>query len=112
MSDQTPLDVEAIRARLDAATPAPWKDDGDVSGIVAASGERVTEGDNSGYGCVYISDADRALIAAAPTDLRRLLDENARLNAEVDEQRWYGEQLQFSIDGCSGNHLPIEPYEG
>lgn len=34
------------------------------------------------------------------------------LERALDEQRWYGEQLQSSIDGCSGNHLPIDEYDG
>ncbi len=77
--------VGEIRARLDAATDGPWQDAGDVSGIETASGERITLGDDSGYGCVYIDDADRALIANAPADLTYLLDmaddRQARLEA-------------------------------
>ena len=45
-------------------------------------------------------------------DVPALLAEVDRLRAELDEQRWYGEQLQASVDSCSGNHLPIEEYPG
>lgn len=31
---------------------------------------------------------------------------------DLNEQRWYGEQLQMSIEGCSGNHHEIEEYPG
>lgn len=84
MPDQNPLDVEAIRARLDAATPGPWSrfgreignEDGD-SWYLGHDIEGPPEAERGQFERV----ADAELIANAPTDLRRLLDENARLNA-------------------------------
>jgi len=40
-----------------------------------------------------------------------LTDERDALQGQLDEQRWYGEQMQASLDSCSGNHLPIEDYD-
>lgn len=61
MSDQTPLDVEAIRARLDAAT--------------------VTDGRSIGA----IQNGKKELRRHAPTDLRSLLDEEKRLRTQRDQ---------------------------
>lgn len=131
------LDMEAIRARLEAATPGPWES-GDVwarAGLVfddhhnhvgtnnptkcgycftgdplilaevmdingrdmeAHLHRRVEPWDLdefvSGAGGVVVArkvagEANVELIAHAPTDLRRLLDENARLNAEFADFR-------------------------
>lgn len=101
-ADQTPLDVEAIRARLDATSPGMTVDVHDggstlratgnatdrpgfvgaVTGLVGALGGetgqlRLTFADDEDG-----QDATFALHAAA--DIRDLLDENARLNAKVD----------------------------
>jgi hypothetical protein len=76
-----------IRARLDAATPGPWKDAGRSNGIAAASGEEITRGDNSGYGCVYIDEADRSMIANAPSDIAYLLEQNALLEGQLATAR-------------------------
>lgn len=55
----------------------------------------------------------------APADLAHLLGRVEELErqlgtaeAELEEQRWHGEQLQTSIESCSGNHLEIEEYPG
>lgn len=32
----------------------------------------------------------------------------ATAQAELEQQRWYGEQLQMSIEGCSGKHADIQ----
>lgn len=82
------LDVEAIRARLDALAPIPapweaWDHEGETN-IVADAGQYVAHIGKSTWPNTPLA-AD--LIAHAPTDLRRLLDENARLNAEFADFR-------------------------
>lgn len=37
-----------------------------------------------------------------------LVSENAELRVDLDAQRMYGEQLQMSIDSCSGGHADID----
>lgn len=73
-------DLADIRARLGAATPGPWQAREDevrwerVYCIVDAEDCAV---------CADASPADAELIAHAPGDLRRLLDEVARLRIEA-----------------------------
>lgn len=84
MSENTPeLDVEAIRARLDALAPIPapweaWEHEGETN-IGADAGQYVA---HIGKSTWPNTPPAAELIAHAPTDLRRLLDENARLNTE------------------------------
>ncbi|THV25986.1 hypothetical protein [Glycomyces paridis] len=91
-----------IRARLDAATPGPWQDAGDVSGIETASGERITIGDDSGYGCVYIDDGDRDLLANAPADLTYLLDVAEDCEARLAAKQHLVDSLQGRLDTAEG----------
>jgi DNA-binding transcriptional MerR regulator len=49
---------------------------------------------------------------AAEARVEELERQLAKALAELEEQRWYGEQLQTSVDSCSGNHLEIEEYPG
>lgn len=88
MPDQNPLDVEAIRARLDAAT--------------------ATDGRSIGA----IQNGKKELRRHAPTDLRRLLDENARLNAdrnsllaELNERRVRASMLHRLLKGTIHSDL-------
>ena len=94
--------VAAIRARLAAATPGPWKWFGRGHNRAWALGHRsgrgsaVLDGDLNGDGdaCVgFNRRADATLIANAPADLAWLLEENARLTAELeswdDHSCWY-----------------------
>lgn len=74
--DATPLDLDAIQARCEAATPGPWQLDGPwwwndrkCSGMVSAGGAR---------DAVVISphgqnDANERFIAAARTDVPALV---------------------------------------
>ena len=83
---------QEIQARLDAATPGPWRqarfERDSASPCVEAkrdTGEyplfiNVTLSDDGAEG---LNDAD--LIANAPDDLRYLLAENARLREQVEE---------------------------
>ena len=78
----TPLDLDAIQARADAATPGPWFAHEDWPGRVFAESEfnahvaRVT-GSNP--------EPNERFIAAARTDVPALLAEVRRLRAERDE---------------------------
>lgn len=106
MSDQTPLDVEAIRARLDATSPGMTVDvrDGGSTlratanttnrpGFVGAIGDLVetfTGGSVGPVTATFVDDEDgqdATFALNAANDIRDLLDENARLNAENDDMR-------------------------
>jgi hypothetical protein len=83
--------LDAIRARLDAATPGPWE---------AVTPKRYAAVRSEKAGCYVYTQGkipaethpdtvarqqrDAHLIANAPTDLRALLDEVERLTAERD----------------------------
>lgn len=94
--------IDAIRARLAAATPGPWEADascschdcwGDDTGRLPG---RPAECPNAqimgidgvvtevGYGSISVTAADAYLIANAPADLAYLLDEVQRLRAQLD----------------------------
>ena len=86
-------EVEAIEARLRAATPAPWRDghDGpnDPSFVDDSDGEPVAEVYG---GCLCRKNAE--FIAHAPEDVGRLLAEVKRLRGEVERLR------DVLLDGC------------
>ena len=80
------INLDEIEARLDAATPGPWRR-GDYSS------EPVLSGIWSDNGLVLVartcfapaSDTNADLIANAPTDMRAMLDEVTRLRGlELD----------------------------
>lgn len=100
MSDSLPpmtdTDLAAIEARLAAATPGPWEMYDSNEGTeyfpmwsVANDDYHNPREDGTAFGvsieCGEKADAD--LIANAPTDLRRLLDEVKRLNREFADFR-------------------------
>lgn len=95
MSDSLPPITDetlaAIEARLDAATPGPWhKDDGEFGCVTIGDyGWTTPPGVNAPEYDVDSPQghADAELIAHAPTDLRRLLDEVQRLRAEASGYR-------------------------
>ena len=75
-----PHTIEAIRARLEAATPGPWSIYGRKTDRGRLNiGQKALGGDHVAAVHSEYVEADAALIAAAPTDLRLLLDENERL---------------------------------
>lgn len=81
----TPEALEAIRARLAAATPGPWTlpyHDGALAGPHGAS---LLGLDVDGMAIVW-ARADAELIAHAPADIAALLAEVERLRAEVAER--------------------------
>lgn len=76
----TTQEIEAIRRRLEAATPGPWR-----YATIVTQDERYATGPQHEGGVGAPSEiknkahADALLIAHAPTDLRALLDEVERL---------------------------------
>jgi hypothetical protein len=92
----TPADIAAIRARLAAATPGPWRvhSRGDVALIDPRQWPAWAVADDPDGGeddferlVAEATAADADLIAHAPTDLAALLDEVERLRAQVDDYR-------------------------
>lgn len=78
------LDISAIRARLEAATPGPWKfiaDRYNPGSIILSHWES--------DGAPLIPDDDIPFIANAPTDVKALLDEVTSLEAKVKELEEY-----------------------
>lgn len=78
----TPKEECAIRQRLADATPGPWYVDESLRGVEARSSEV--------GGIEIVSWTSRhcaVLIAHAPTDIARLLDEVERLRAIVEPAR-------------------------
>jgi hypothetical protein len=53
-----------------------------------------------------------AKIAELNARVGELEGQLAKAERDLEEQRWYGEQLQTALDSCSGNHLEIEEYPG
>ena len=90
--------LDAIRARLDAATPGPWRLESPFPAIYIAAGERdyiaelMGPWDDARWEQRWKVDAE--LIAHAPTDLRALLDEVEALQAEVRKQV-FGSKVVF-----------------
>jgi hypothetical protein len=80
--------VKEIKERLEAASKGEWEwsrdDGGDFNGLMGEDG-CLLEGLSGGR--VSVSEDDAALIAHAPADLKWLLEENARLEAEVSHLR-------------------------
>lgn len=119
MPDQNPLDVEAIRARLDATSPG-MRVDVHVGGstlratadtknphrIVTGISDLVstfTGGDVGPVTATFVDDEDgqdATFALNAANDIRSLLDENARLNAENDDMR---KRVAFAAAVISGD---------
>ena len=97
------IDLEAIEARLEAATPGPWEERGNdviAPDIADITGFADVEEFKEIMDCdplprVVVSlfaamggenpDADAALIAHAPTDIAALIAEVRRLRGELDK---------------------------
>jgi hypothetical protein len=78
MDPLTDDELKAIEARANAATPGPWKAEGDDECILyvrAANGHTVVTTDSG----VYTTDEDAIFIAAARTDVPKLVAEVRRL---------------------------------
>jgi hypothetical protein len=85
-----PPDLEAIQARVDAATPGPWtvawSDDAGYVEVVTSDGRLLIDvrlGDADTRACAPQQAADLAFIAAVRTDVPDLLAEVSRLRTEL-----------------------------
>lgn len=78
--DDFDIDIDAIKARLEAATPGPWEMAGGnewVSPIGIEVGPCADEG---------VRQQDAEFIANAPSDIAALIEEVERLRGHID--RW------------------------
>lgn len=84
MDTQTKVDIEAIRARAEAASPAPWREgvDGNLR-VYAADGL----GERSGPVAGFVRRADVTFIASARTDIPALCDEIEAMRPVVEAAR-------------------------
>lgn len=92
MSENTPdLDVEAIRARLDAADTAEWSTVTQTEGHIEPYHLIVVEGRHVVASVEPGDNAEAVLefLGSAPTDLRRLLDEVDRIRHENEHHQRY-----------------------
>lgn len=82
------LDLDAIKARLAAATPGPWTVSPNVQPRGVAAVAEVNTVLILSSGPLYGSPMqDASLIAHAPTDLRALVAEVERLRAAIARHR-------------------------
>ena len=95
------MDLQAIEARLAAATPGPWKAQDFVAAPTEDAGSAVVKQGNGGLVAYALRsgavehewydkpqcDADAEFIAHAPADMRALLDEVERLRGQVEAVR-------------------------
>ena len=80
------VDLDAIKARLQAATPGPWKDTG-WSSIKAATGDWVCQFFDKLEISQRRTKANLHFVAHAPEDITTLLAEVERLRAQVNDLR-------------------------
>jgi hypothetical protein len=87
----TEQQLSEIKARADAATPGPWKafviNDDDLGEPMSSGIESIDGSLNHGEECEHFHPYDREFIAHARADVPALLEEVARLRAEVEALR-------------------------
>lgn len=87
-----PLDIEAIKARLAAATPGPWRQQLCACGSDCDEHASVKAGGSLVATCAPDADAD--LIANTPQDLAALIAEVERLRRGTS---WYAPTLVLGV---------------
>lgn len=99
MTDTTPADLDAIRARADAATPGPWESNanhvymgGGCQARIAPTGEPAVI---MGH---WSNAADPVFVAAARTDVEALVREVERLRQELAEKRELVDYLTAELE--------------
>jgi hypothetical protein len=93
-------DTEAIRARLNAATPGPWVTEmmlGEGNDLLTAI---ITPLPNLKVVGSALTERDGIFIAHAPADVAYLLAENARLSALIDTAKAWASR--HPADGAIG----------
>jgi hypothetical protein len=109
-----PVDVDAARARANAATPGPWSaaDEHELLGADATPSwcvsrmkpgfEQMSDTEGYLYDIAYLAyedaEADAVFIAAARSDVPALADEVKRLRTREIEQMAVGYKIQLGID--------------
>lgn len=85
MTDATELDLDAVRARLNAATEGPWRFS-NTTDTRGRKGEFRAPPPHNGFMLVgpWTNDADAEFIANARTDVEALADEVERLRAGIE----------------------------
>ena len=87
----TNQEIESIRARLNAATPGPWK-------AIKYYKNQLSNGAGPDWGLEGVrSFEDADLCAHAPTDLRALLAEVERLNHNFVQTERHSQILEISV---------------
>ena len=119
------LDKDAIKARLEAATPGPWREGRHVGVVVCDTRTFRYESledearDVEYYGgypiCESALSKDRDLIAHAPTDIADLLAEVERLEATLTRQAkgfatWLAEG-RISVNDIRQTMLGLSPFD-
>lgn len=114
-----PLDLTAIRARAEAATPGPWRRDGNhLAKIRGFDGDTVArivyESNEEGFGPQ--NEADATFIAHARTDIPALCAEVERLRDLVRHQRGPLHDAGLLTDGeyaeLAADHGAVARLEG
>jgi hypothetical protein len=103
MADLTDADLDAIEARLDAATPGPWhvEDDHATENQIWTERRWEAGGGASVVDAGGMGPADADLIAHAPNDLRALLAE-VRRGRRIEAAAW---ELTHCVDGPAFDKL-------
>jgi hypothetical protein len=106
MTDATELDIDAIRARVEAATDGPWRFS-NTTDTRGRKGEFRAPSPHNGFMLVgpWTNNADAEFIAHARTDLPAALDEITRLRAALDEATRHRDRLLAGFfASCPDNH--------
>jgi len=103
MNELTRDELDAIKARLDGATPGSWvirQEGGDITAIDSLDGQTVLAGvwsfATDSLQPLEVQPADAELITHAPTDVARLLAEVERQGAQIDHLLGQNKRLQVS----------------
>lgn len=111
------IDLDAIRARAEAATPGPWVTDWDAGYVVQSAlslvadvhGEPVRADDPLDYDDTGQPDAE--FIAHARVDIPMLLDEIERLRALLDESGASANSDRSTHTGRGATNSPAGPQD-
>lgn len=110
MTDATELDIDAIRARMEAATEGPWE------ALGSDPYDTVIDTGGASLGCcpdcgvrAGFERADAEFIAHARTDLPAALDEVTRLRAALDEARRERDEALSNCCACHGVEWDRDP---
>lgn len=118
------MDLGAIKARLAAATPGPWRSpwesDDEYATFTGPDGAQVVDVTYYDGSRIVVSEANAALIANAPTDLAALVAEVERLRrkaahvpelvsmlAEARTNAWRMREALTRLETAAGNIVGV-----